>query len=277
MNRTILRNIVAALSLIALCFADLSCGHTSAVRSSTRPAKAAAEPNADTRDARARRVPASPPEPPGNEHVADLMADHFVIVSWARAAVIAGFLEPIKAPLDALAKYPYSQIRDPSWSPRLVQLQAAARLTSTAATLDAAATGVATIGRICGECHVERDAAVAMKLADREPEAGEPKAVDSVAERMELHARANDLMWLGLTGPSDANWKAGAEALLHAPNGLDEELPAKFDEDLAEVRALAQQASDATSLADRADVYGLLLATCADCHTRWVEDARPAP
>jgi hypothetical protein len=262
------------LSALALLGAALGCGHTAAVQPAPKPADAqtkVAPPSAETPSARAQRVPRQVTEPPRTASVEDVMADHFLIVSWARDSVIAGVLEPMRGPLNALAAYRYEEIHQPGWAQELAELQAAAALTASAKTLDVAAAGVATMGRICGQCHTDKHGGPAAPALPAE--VGHYYAKDFVPERMERHMIAAQLLWEGLTGPSDATWKAGADALVKAPDQLDEELPPAFETDLREIRTLGVHAGNASTLAERADVFGVLIATCADCHTRWIEDA----
>jgi cytochrome c553 len=265
--------LLALSALVALLAGSASCGHTrgavpAPVATPPQPAAAAPEPM-EARAARSERVPTKVPELPASAKIGDVMLDHFLITSWARDAVIAGLLEPMKGPLNALADYRYDGIPVAGWAPQLAQLQAAARLTSTAATLETAAMGVATMARMCGECHMEKHAGPVIPPV---PESNETARPDSVPERMDRHMWATELLWEGLTGPSDKVWKAGADMLVRAPERLDQELPAAFDADLREIRGLGEQARGASTLEERADVMGLLIATCADCHTRWIED-----
>jgi cytochrome c553 len=259
-------------AVVALLAGGMSCGHTTAVEPA--PAVATSAPVApptpsEGRATRSRRVPTKLAEPPPSAKVGDVMLDHFLITSWARDAVVAGLLEPMKAPLIALADYQYGDEMPAGWAPRLAQLQAAARATSSATTLEAAAMGVATMGRICGECHTEKHAGPPVLPL---PALDQQSARDTVPERMERHMFAVQVLWEGLTVPSEPTWKSGADALLRAPEQLDQELPATFDKDLQVVHGLGVQARDATTLSERADVFGRLIATCADCHTRWIAD-----
>lgn len=201
--------------------------------------------------------------------MSDVMQDHFMITSWARDAVIAGSLEELRGPLTALAANRYDDIPTGGWVASIAQLQAAARLTSNAATLDVAAMGVATMARVCGECHVKNHGGPALPSP---PDPVAKAAADTVGDRMGRHMWAAELLWQELTGPSDVSWKAGAKRLVAAPAELDDELPESFNRELREVQALGQSAREAATLVERADVYGLLIATCTDCHSSWIED-----
>lgn len=265
------QRIRSSATLLVLVTGSIGCGHSSALP--PRPAVATPavvnEPSPTTNAAVvAKRLPLGPPELPASASIGDTMADHFMIASWARDSVIAGLLDPMRAPLTALADYRYDNLRAGDWMPWIAQLQEAAQLTSKAATLDAAAMGVATMARVCGECHQANHGGPALPPI---PHSEEPLAVDSVEERMGRHMYGAELLWEGLTGPSDVGWEEGAKTLIQAPDELDQKMPEGFDADLLAVKQLGQRASDAHTLAERADVYGLLIASCASCHSRWVE------
>jgi hypothetical protein len=261
--------LLARLRGIALVLCSASCGHTHAAQPAPA-ASAATETTAPSKkeESAAHRIPTRAPDPPASAKLGDVMADHFMITSWARDSVIAGMIDPLREPLSTLADYRYDELPAGSWVAWMAQLQAAARLTSQAETLDAAAMGVATMARVCGECHVANHGGPAIPPP---PEKTPRLAADSVGERMGRHMWGAELLWEGLTGPSETSWNAGAETLIEAPDELDERLPENFDASLREVVALGRAAKEATSLAERADTYGLLIATCADCHARWIE------
>jgi cytochrome c553 len=208
------------------------------------------------------RVP-PPPALAQNESITAFMADHAVITEFARDAVITGDMESMREPLLALADYKYATVAPGPWLRWLPQLQATARLTADASTLDAAASGVATMGRICGECHIANGGGPVAQPAL--PPKRSTRS-DTLAKRMDRHMNAADELWKGLTTPSDAAWKAGAATLRYAPTKTHESLPPGFVSRLQEVRQLGVAADEASSLEERSNVYGLLLATCADCH-----------
>jgi cytochrome c553 len=148
------------------------------------------------------------------------------------------------------------------------QLQQAARLTAQASTLDAAASGVATMARICGECHVANGGPKPPAVDPDQPRAAKR---DTLAKRMIRHMVAADELWEGLTMPSEAAWKAGADALRHAPTTAHQALPRGFVTRLLEVRELGEDADEAQTPEQRSNVLGQLLATCAECHALRVE------
>ena len=259
---------------------SLSCAHASgerqpAQRTSARaPAHSASqpEPSAARPHPPAKPPPLAPEDAPEQDRIESFMAEHFAIVTWARDSVIAGSVEPLREPLRALADYEYRSVAPGGWMPYIADLQEAARLTSQSDNLDLAATGVATMARVCGDCHANKASGPKFNDSDRRDERRLRR--DSLDQRMQRHIWAADRMWEGLTGPSDAAWSEGAAALANAPAGApraDPALPPKIVSALQEVRALGARALDAQTLADRADVYGLLLSTCANCHAYQVE------
>jgi hypothetical protein len=246
----------------------VSCGHT---QSAEPPAAHAETQPAESVASTQNKAPPPPPQ----DSIESFMAEHFAIVTWARDSVIAGNLEALREPLQALAKYEYRSVAPGGWMPYVAQLQQAAGLTAGAANLDLAASGVATMARVCGECHAAK--AGGPKYSDVERQT-KPTARDSLGERMQRHIWAADRMWEGLTAPSDNAWQAGAQALVDLP----QEAPKSVHEPqiaaaLHEVREVGERALEASTLKDRADAYGLFLSTCANCHQYAVAAAVTAP
>lgn len=200
------------------------------------------------------------------EPVTNFMPDHFWIVSWARDAVIDGDLESLRKPLLSLADYTYESVVPGGWMAGIAKLQAAARLTANAENLSVAASGVAAMTRICGQCHEEQGHR--LDLFPVEVVTKTPKS-DTLSARMNRHAWASERMWEGLMAPSDQVWQAGAAALAHAPVKAPKVgafTPNDFAQSLARLRDLGLRASQAMSPEERANIYGLALATCAECH-----------
>lgn len=245
----------------------LSCGHADgstppAAHAPTRPAAHAAHKSAGEH---------SPDAALEQDRIEAFMAEHFAIVTWARDMVISGDLESMRDPLRQLATYEYRTVAPGGWMPFVADLQQAARLTSEAKTLDLAATGVATMARVCGDCH--RAKAAGPQFPASQPD-HERATSDSLGERMQRHMWAVNRMWEGLTAPSDDAWNAGAQVLASAPAAAPEstpKLPPAVVSALSEVREVGSQALGATSLKDRANTFGLLLSTCATCHSHQVQ------
>jgi cytochrome c553 len=194
------------------------------------------------------------------------MTEHFVIATLARDAVIKGKVAELRGPLRALADYRYPAVALGGWAGPIAQLQQAARLTSEANTIEQAATGVATIARVCGSCHLADGRGPTTIESPREAKTAK---ADDFGARMYRHMWAADRMWTGLTTPSDDAWLAGAAALAHGPLKTPADAPVAppgFGIALRDVRELGRQASEASTLEARANLYALVLATCANCH-----------
>jgi mono/diheme cytochrome c family protein len=241
-----------------------ACGHTGSAKQ--RDPGPSAE-RADSGDARPVQPRAQP-----EERIEDFMVDHFILVTFSRDAVINGELEALREPLSALAEHDYATVAPGGWMPWIAQIQQAAGLTAEAGSLEVAASGVATMARSCGGCHRESGGGPQLDESIGS-EAGAPPS-DTLDARMRRHMWAADRMWEGLTAPSDRAWQDGAAALAHtpsAPPATDPPLPPQFVAALAEMRGLADAASEATAPAQRADVYANYLASCAGCHKYGVE------
>lgn len=252
------------------------CAHTQAeqppvVQASAAPKPAAAE--APAHDAGVPHPEAALPAPgsadePEPDSLVDFMPQHFLIVGWARDAVVDGDLEDLREPLQALADYNYASVVPGGWMRGVAQLQAAARVTAKAENLTVAASGVAAMTRVCGECHEQQGHRLA--LFPEEVTTKTPKT-DDFSTRMHRHAWGSERLWEGLMAPSDQAWQAGAAALAHAPiktPKLPAGAPKDFATSLAKLRDLGLRASQATSAQERSNLYALTLAMCADCHSQ---------
>lgn len=196
------------------------------------------------------------------------MPQHFLIVAWARDAVVDGDLEDLREPLQALADYNYASVVPGGWMRGVAELQAAARVTAKAENLTVAASGVAAMTRVCGECHEQQGHRLA--LFPEEVTTKTPKS-DNFSTRMHRHAWGSERLWEGLMAPSEQAWQAGAAALAHAPvksPKLPAGAPKDFAASLAKLRDLGLRASQATSAEERSNLYALTLAMCADCHSQ---------
>jgi len=132
--------------------------------------------------------------------------------------------------------------------------------------LAAAARTTALMGAACGSCHVAASARLDLAIVTT-PTAGE----GPTTTQMRRHYWASDRMWMGLVGPSDTNWAAGA-AVLRDPTAYVSQVssratdPLKAESLAARVADLGTQAESAHG-ADRVMVYGEYLGACATCHT----------
>ena len=272
------KRLVGSLLRLSLVATTLSCGHSQPVQPPpaaatsrvTDPTPAQAEPSASTAE------PSS--STPGKSQLAQkvsitaFMHDHFMIAVYARDAVIDGDLRAASEPLQTLADYAYKEVVPGGWMRGIAQLQAAARLTASAKNVTAAAAGVAVMARVCGECHTAQGHK--LELADERVEIETPKS-DLMPERMFRHAWAAERLWEGLMAPSDQTWRAGAAALAHAPVIAPKPRTTAskdYKSPLPALREPGPRAGYAKGAQERADVYALILSTCAVCHAATPSD-----
>lgn len=243
------------------------CGHTQApVAATTTHAPQSVAPAApQPQRPEVPRTAADEPPPITTDSIESFMLEHFLISTWARDAIVDGDLEAIREPLFALSAYSYDTVAPGGWMKGIAQMQAAARLTAQAETIAAAASGIAAMGRTCGQCHREQGGP---EVQHYRVEKAAPKS-DSLDTRMLRHAWAVERLWEGLTAPSDDAWMAGAAVLVRAPAAAPEAQPAlskEVSDTLERVRELGSRAARADSAEAREQVYGALLVTCAQCH-----------
>ncbi len=152
----------------------------------------------------------------------------------------------------------------PAWQPYIDDVRDAARQVSIASNLVAAANTSAILGHQCAQCHVSAGAKVTLPVERAAP------AGASIAPDMASHQWAATRMWEGLILPSTERWTLGATTLAQAPFDpvVEADLPPELTvfDDVARLRLLAGHAVSASAPAERARLYGELLATCAGCH-----------
>ena len=200
-----------------------------------------------------------------SESIEDFMTDHFLIATFVRNGVIRGNLNLIRGALDTLALQEYGTVAPGGWFRWIAEIQEVAKMTAEVNTLESAASGVATIGRICGDCHQSHSVPITYIATDFHP-AGRP---GTLQYRMSRHRWAADRMWEGLIGPSDESWQAGARELASVsaePPVTVPALPAEFSRDLVRVQEIGQLAVEAETPEQRAAVYASFLSRCAGCH-----------
>jgi cytochrome c553 len=106
---------------------------------------------------------------------------------------------------------------------------------------------VAALARTCGECHQTTNAGPSLPAEVQAP----------AVEGMLLHAFGTEQLWLGLTAANRATWMRGASIIAENEAGGAE---------MEALRALARRALEAAHPAERAEIYGNLIAECASCH-----------
>lgn len=230
---------------------------------SAEPAAAEAPAPADPAGADAGAPPASAkPEEPTGTPKERLMRAHFKETALIRTAVIQGALSDAVGPAAALGKTEGLGPIEPAWKPALDVLQTASRRISQSPDIPGAAAAVADIGVACGSCH-KSVGGPAVKVE------APPTADATLAGRMRRHVWATERLWEGLYVPSDASWKAGADALAGDP--FPKEVLDKGGvharSSASKFKALTASAGAKKKPEDRAQLYASLLETCSACHT----------
>lgn len=225
------------------------------------PAPPAPPEAADAGGAEAKVDPPAPKEDTSGTPRERLMRSHFKEVNALRKAVIDGAMSATIGPAETLGNTQALGTIPPKWQPSLDALSAAAKRFGQSPDLPAASAAIADIGVACGSCHKTGGGPKIQVDA--------PPALDkTVANQMKRHAWATERMWDGLYGPSDAAWKAGADALSADP--FPKEVLAKGGvharSAAARFTGLAPTMSSKKSAEERAKLYAELLETCSACH-----------
>lgn len=111
-----------------------------------------------------------------------------------------------------MASDEWSSRLEPSWQPYVATMRAAAASIAQSQDLVAASEGFATLAGTCAQCHLSLEAPKALPVL---PVPQEP------THRMRAHAEASELMWWGLSAPSDETWRTGAQQLARVQLGSD--------------------------------------------------------
>ena len=196
-------------------------------------------------------VLAAPPSP-----LQQHMQGHFAHATDAMWYVASADLDRAKEDAAHL-DHPASDSLPPNLKPLVENLRTASRALATADDLDAAASQVGRVTAQCAACHVS---------ADRGPRVEDDK-VSRLGDSGPSHLWGVYGLWIGLVLPDNGAWMEGA-SLLHSdkvakhPKYATVQAIAKtFDE-------LTEAAKKAEIHADREEVFGKLLGTCASCHTQ---------
>jgi hypothetical protein len=190
------------------------------------------------------------------------MDEHFAQVREIQDAVVRGDLDGVKPPARWIADHQEVSGMPASAAVHIAAMKSGANAVATAPSITLAAQGAASLVAACGDCHA------ALKVAARMPSAVVVTAAPAGKQaHMAEHQHAVNLLYRGLVGPSDADWKKGAEALKGAPLGA-EALPEAEDatEAEAKVHQLAAKAVNATDRGARVAAYGEVIGSCASCH-----------
>lgn len=196
------------------------------------------------------------------------MQDHYERVHDLLTAVIADDSAAAKRHSTWLADHEAPENLS-AWKPETDKLRAAAKPGASLTDVLALGQVVANIGTACGDCHVAAGHVPVFEKVEMPAASKEPGAKN----HMKAHQWAADRMWEGLTGPSDALWNEGVAALAVSPLHDDEILSnASAAPDIVAqaglVHELGNEGSNATTTAERADVFARFLGNCASCHAR---------
>jgi cytochrome c553 len=202
-------------------------------------------------------------EPTKVEKVASMEA-HYGVAIIAHDALIRGDLPTFRAALIEVSQQELPPGSDPGWHALQDKLQAAAAVAGRTQELPAAAAQMGVVVQSCGTCHV------ALGLGPLYPAPAPPEGDDPIETAMLEHQWVTERLWEGVTGPWDNAWERGATALANMRIAGDDVdsfiLTDAVQQQEDALRALGSDAQAATSLDDRAAVYGRALATCGGCH-----------
>jgi hypothetical protein len=208
--------------------------------------------------------PADPPKPVAD--VAGHMHEHLARVTAMQEAVIRGDLEGAVEPAKWIAEHQETEGLPAGTESFVGQMKKQAAAVAEAKDLKNAGTATAMTLSYCGSCHA------AAKVT---PQMMEPVAVpvtDAAKAHMQEHLLATDLMYQGLTMPSEQRWQKGLAAMQGAPLA-EKDLPkdAKLTKEILalekRVHELAAKAKTVTDLGTKVAFYGEYLGGCAGCHS----------
>ena len=194
---------------------------------------------------------------------AEEMHERYWTLTDVRDHVIRGELDQAKTIASALKELP-SKRTPRRWRSYLTAVDNALEAVATSDDLDAAAMGVGKAASTCGSCHSATGGGPQLVgAANVPPPKWEPD------QQMALHRWAMDWMWLGLLDQNGDAWRLGASELDRKPlvfRSTDDDSVFEGRTALEDrVHELAEYATT-TDSDQRGDVFGILLATCSDCH-----------
>jgi cytochrome c2 len=195
------------------------------------------------------------------------MQGHEKLGEAMRDAVARGALEEAKGEARLLSELRIEGPGTELWRRMLEATKAAAARVASASDLKDASRGVAVVAKTCGDCHT-----VLGRPGTTVGDGGPPGS--DVRAFMRRHQWAAERLWEGLVVPSDDAWKWGALSLSEAPLAPEQLTPGKSPVprvgELAQtVHVLANKGVDVERADVRADLYGDVLVTCAECH-QWL-------
>ena len=202
---------------------------------------------------------------PAGQGVVGLMHAQLGDIEAVRHSVIRGDLDGLVEPARALAESrPLAGL--PAQAERYYQeLRKLAGQAASATDIEKAASTTAAMIDTCGRCHAEAGAKVNLGQEAR------PAPTPAQASSMGDHNWAAEVMAMGLLVPSEELWRRGARALAAMPlkpaiADLDQATRSQIAARETRLHELATRAGQTAVAAERAALYGEVLATCGGCH-----------
>jgi cytochrome c553 len=232
------------------------------------------------------QAPEKPAVPPATEEARERtgptevemvasMEGHYGVVILAHDALLQGDLEAFRRQLELVPEQRLPASAPASWQPYSDRLGQAAQRGASAGDLDAAAAALGQVVLACGACHEALDSGPVYPAPA--PDDGETPVETAMLD----HQWATERLWEGVTGPWDNAWTRGAEALANVRvfGELvdDDAVGPELREREEALREIGRAALVTEPLAERAALYGRLLATCGECHRLVGVEFAPPP
>lgn len=151
-----------------------------------------------------------------------------------------------------------------TWADRVTVVRDRVSALAGAPSIEEGCRRAARLAGACARCHVATSAM---------PEFAHPPVLPqdrpTVESRMARHMWAVERIREGVLGGDDASWRAGLDVLAGAslPAPATEADRVALARRVRELTAPARSGGKASTLDDRARMYGEILVTCAGCHT----------
>lgn len=201
---------------------------------------------------------------PSGVELVGAMEVHYEAAIRGQDALVQGDVEAFRAAIGVLGRDAMPEHTPVEWSALRAELRTAAHTGTEAGDLSEAATAMGGVALACGTCHQTLGKGPVYPVPPVRSED------DPVEAEMRGHEWATLMLWDGVTGPSSYAWERGAEALVETRVvSTDPSLPLPDGVLVAreaELQALGAEAAAATTLPERAAIYGRSLVTCGGCH-----------
>jgi cytochrome c553 len=192
------------------------------------------------------------------------MEAHYSTVILAHDALLHGNVETFRSQLARVSGQELPPTSPQEWFPFHEALRAAARDGTEVSDLETAASALGQVVLACGTCHA------ALNSGPIYPAPAPDDGENALETAMLDHQWATERLWEGVTGPWDNAWERGADSLamlqIFGEASPELILTDEMRRRENEFRAIGEEAKTATTLDDRAALYGRLLATCGGCH-----------